>query len=120
MKRRTLLILGGMVFIVAVAYAVHKHFQENKNKEYVNNTVDNDVFESVGKDSAEIDATSTSDVYETREAVVHSVKERHSKAATAMAESLNTICNEVDNDEIVTENSGALNKTSSDLDDLLK
>lgn len=119
MKGRTFLIMGGVVVVSAVAYAVYKHIQNNNNEECVNSTVDNDIFENASNVSVEIHSTSTVDVYETREAVVHSVKERHSEAAAAMAESLNTVFNEANNDEIVIENSEALNEIGSELDDLL-
>ena len=67
----------------------------------------------------ETNTTVATDVYKTREAVVHSVRERHSEAAKTMDKSLNTIFNDFEND-IVIENNYAFGEISGDLDDLLK
>ena len=124
MEGRTFLIIGGIIVAVLVAYEVYKHFCKPTNKECEKEPVVKDDFRTAHdasvSASSETHSASAADVYETRETVVHSVRERHSEAAKAMEESLNTIFSDSENDEILTENSQTLGKTSSDLGDLLK
>lgn len=121
MKGRIFLVLGGLAVAGYVAYEVYKHLQKTKTDEY-GSDIKSDEDVSIGSETSsdgDTASASTSDVYETRAEVVHTVKERHNEAAMAMKESLNTIFKESDED-VITENSEALNKMSSELDDLLK
>lgn len=124
MKGSTFLIIGGIVVAGVVAYEVYKHFYKPTNKKCEKEPVVKDVFRTAHDASesafSETQTASADDLYKTRETVVHSVRERHSEAAKAMEESLNTIFSASENDEIVTENSRALGETSNDLGDLLK
>lgn len=121
MKGRTFLIIGGIVITGVVAYEVYKHFCKPTNEECEKEPLAKDDF-CATHDAAESVAhrASATDVYEARETVGHAVRERHSEAAKAMEESLNTIFMDSDNNETVTENSESLEKTSSELGDLLK
>lgn len=122
MKGFKYLIVGGIIVAGVVAYEIYKHFHVSDDNNGVNEKSEKDD-SFVVKDNniiSEPYASSGEKVYEEREAVVSSVKERHSEAAKAMEDSLNTIFREIGNEDIVTENSDALNKTSGDLEDLLK
>lgn len=124
MKGQSFLIIGGIVVVGVVAYEAYKHFCRPTSDECKKRTVKKDDLYTAHNDSemssAEVHTSSDTDVYETRESVVHSVRERHCEAAKAMEESLNTIFSDSENPEIVTENSQTLEETSSDLDDLLE
>lgn len=121
MKGRIFLVLGGLAVAGFVAYEVYKHLQSDKTNEYGSSIENDGTVKKDGESPCDEDTTSASasDIYETRATVVHTVKERHSEAVMAMKESLNTIFNESDED-VITENSETLDKTSSELDDLLK
>lgn len=122
MKCRTFLIIGGVVVAGIVVYEVYKHLCNRKDECVDTKTESEDSTPSVQEEflSAEALKGSTTDIYETREAVVSTVKERHCEAAEVLQESLNTIFNESEIENIVTKNSDALEKTGSELDDLLK
>lgn len=122
MRTHTLLVITGIVIAGAVAYTTYRHFYKTKNEDRKKGSAPNGGINNApdAPISEKVHTSPTTDVYETREAVAHSVRERHSAAAKAMEESLNTIFNDSKNDDIVTENSQILTETSSDLDDLLK
>lgn len=124
MKERIFLIIAGIVVTGVVAYKICRHFCKTtcedckkKSTSNENDSVHNAPHIST---SEETQTPTVTDVYKTRDAVVHSVRERHGEAAKAMEQSLNTIFNDSENDDIVTENSQTLRETRSDLDDLLK
>jgi hypothetical protein len=122
MKKRIFLIMAGIVAASVGAYRVCRRLGKTMSKECNKKSTSNDsVHNTQDVSTSEETYTSTAaDVCETREVVVHSVRERHSEAAKAMEQSLNTVFNDSINDDIVTENSQTLGKTSGDLDDLLK
>lgn len=122
MKGFKFLIVGGIIAAGVVAYEIYKHFHISDDNNGVNEKSEKDDSFAVKDDNIipEPYASSGEKVYEEREAVVSSVKERHYEAAKAMEDSLNTIFRETGNEDIVTENSDALNKTGGDLEDLLK
>ena len=121
MKGSKFLIIGGIVVAGVVAYELYKHYHSakdtcsatSKNEDYIS---------PMQKDSPVVHSSEepVSDVFETKETVVASVKERHYEAARVMEESLNTIFKENNEEDIVSENSDALNQTNNDLNDLLK
>ena len=122
MKTQTFFIIAGIAATGVVAYTVWRYYCATKNEDYqkvsdynggINDTPDTAVSEGAYAPTATY-------VYETREAVAHSVRDRHSEAASIMKQSLNTIFNDPENDDVETENSQVLRETSSDLDDLLK
>lgn len=120
MKGSKILIIGGIVVAGIVAYELYKHYHSAKDT-YNTPTKDEDYTSPVQKDSpVHSPEEPTSDVFETKETVVASVKERHYEAAKAMEESLNTIFKDSDEEAIISENSDALNQTGNNLKDLLK
>lgn len=121
MKSNKILIIGGLVVAGVIAYELYKHYHSVKDTCEANTKDEDSIFSKQG-DNPPVDssATPTSDVFETKETVVASVKERHYEAAKVMEESLNTIFKENDEETIVSENSDTLHQTSSDLNDLLK
>lgn len=121
MKGSKILIIGGIVVAGVVAYELYKHYHSAKDT-YNTNPKDEDYTSPVQKDSPMVHSSeeSASDVFETKETVVASVKERHYEAAKVMEESLNAIFKDDDEEVIISENSDALNQTSNDLNDLLK
>ena len=115
MKGNRILIVGGLVVAGVIAYELYKHYKSLKGSyEVSTQDADNDI------PPVDSSAKPASDIYETKDTVVGSVKERHYEAARVMEESLNTIFKENDEDTIVSENSDTLCKTSGDLNDLLK
>ena len=122
MKKRTFLVAAVIVITGVVAYKVCRYLYKTTSKECNKKSTSNDsVHNAPDVSTSEETYTSTAtDACETREAVVHSVRERHTEAAKAMEQSLNTVFNDSKNDDIVTENSQTLGEISSDLDDLLK
>jgi len=121
MKGSKILIIGGIVVAGVVAYELYKHYRSVKDI-CETNPKDEDYASPIQTDSPIVDSSEepASDAFETKEAVVASVKERHYEAARVMEESLNTIFKENNEEVIVSENSDALNQTSNDLNDLLK
>lgn len=121
MKGSIFLIIGGLVVAGVVAYELCKHYHSIKDICEAN-PKDEDTTSPIRKDSSEVHYSEVpaSDIFETKETIVASVKERHCEAAKVMEESLNTIFKENDEEVIGSENSDALNQTSSDLNDLLK
>lgn len=121
MKGNKILIVGGLVVAGVIAYELYKHYQSLKGS-YEVSTQDADNAIPKQNDIPPVDSSAkpASDIYETKDTVVGSVKERHYEAARVMEESLNTIFKENDEDTIVSENSDTLCKTSGDLNDLLK
>lgn len=126
MKGQTVLIIGGIVISGMISYEIYKHFSKFTDKECKkklrpkNNSLRSVVHNSSELESPGTHTSSCTKVYEAREAVVHSVRERHGKAAKAMEESLNTIFNDSEDGAVVTENDQALEETSNDLNNLLK
>ena len=122
MKKCIFLIIAGIVAVGVAAYKVCRPFCKTVSEDCQKEPISNDNIHNVSdvSKSEEPHTPTVTDVYEARKAVVHSVRERHSEGAKAMEKSLNTIFNDSKNDNIVTENSQALGKISSDLDDLLK
>lgn len=121
MKTHAFLIIAGIVATGVVAYTACRHFCKAKNEDCKKDSVPNGGINNAADApiSEEVHASTTTDVYETRTAIAHSVRGRHREAANAMEQSLNTIFNDSE-DDAETENSQVLRKTSSDLDDLLK
>ena len=121
MKKRTFLVIAAIVVAGVVAYKICRYLCRTTSKERNKKSTSNDsVHNAPDVSTSEETYTSTAtDACETREAVVHSVRERHTEAAKAMEQSLNTVFNDSKNDDIVTENSQTLGEISSDLDDLL-
>lgn len=121
MKGSKILFIGGLVVVGVVAYELYKHYHSAKDT-FNTSPKDEDYASPMQKDSSMVYSFEEpdSDTFETKEAVVASVKERHYEAARVMEESLNTIFKENSEEEIVSENSDALNQTSNDLNDLLK
>jgi len=121
MKGGKILIIGGLVVAGVIAYEIYKHYHSSKDS-YEVSTSDVDSATPRQNDNPPVDSSTkpASDIYETKDTVVTSVKERHYEAARVMEESLNTIFRENDEETIVSENSDTLSKTSSDLNDLLK
>lgn len=122
MKERIFLIIGGFIVVGVIAYEVYKHFQNIKDNynEKKPITEDDSYTAQAASLYSEPYTASATDVYETREDVAGSVKERHNEAAKAMKESLNNIFRENEYKDILTENSKILDKTSKALGDLLK
>ena len=122
MKERIFFIIGGFAVVGVIAYEVYKHFHNIKDgcNESKLLTEDGSCTAQVDHLSSESYTASDIDVYETREAVVGAVKERHYEAAKAMEESLNNIFKENEYEDILTEHSEILDKTSDALGDLLK
>ena len=123
MKKRTFLVAAVIVITGVVAYKVCRYLYKTTSKECNKKSTSNDDSVHNAADvatSEEIYTSTDTDVYGTREAVVHSIRKRHSEAAKAMEQSLNIVFNDSENDDIVTENSQIFGETSSDLDDLLK
>lgn len=121
MKGSKILIIGGLVVAGVVAYELYKHYRSVKDTCETKHK-DVDYTSPMRKDSSTVHSSEApaSDVFETKETVVDSVKERHFEAARVMEESLNTIFKENDEEVIISENSDVLNQTSNDLNDLLK
>lgn len=120
MKDSKFLIVGGLVVAGVIANAIYKQYCSAKES-YEASPSDVDDASPKQKNNLPLDSSAkpTSDIYETKEAVITSVQERHYEAAKIMEESLRTIFKE--NDEtIATETSDTLNQTSRDLKDLLK
>lgn len=118
MKGSKFFIIGSLVVVGVIVYKMCKHFYSIKDSRKVNihNYKDN----SCSKKDMSSPTVSSTDIYDTKEEVVGSVKERHFEAAKAVEESLSTIFNEIEEKTIVTENSESLDKASNDLNDLLK
>lgn len=121
MKGSKFLIIGGIVVAGVVAYELYKHYRSAKDTCNAN-PKNEDYISPMQKDSPVVHSSEepVSDVFETKETVVASVKERHYEAARVMEESLNTIFKENNEEDIVSENSDALDQTNNDLNDLLK
>ena len=121
MKGSKFLIIGGIVVAGVVAYELYKHYRSAKDT-CNTNLKNEDYISPMQKDGPVVHSSEepVSDVFETKETVVASVKERHYEAARVMEESLNTIFKENNEEDIVSENSDALNQTNNDLNDLLK
>lgn len=122
MRTHTLLVITGIVITGVAAYTTYRHFCKTKNEDCKKESAPNGGINNApdAPISEEVHSTTTTDVYETREAVAHSVRGRHRDATYAMEQSLNTIFNNSENDNTETENSQVLRKTSSEFDDLLK
>ena len=118
MKGSKFLIIGGIVVAGVVAYELYKHYHSEKDTCRAT-PKDEDYISPMQKDSLVVHS-SEEPVSETKETVVASVRERHYEAARVMEESLNTIFKENNEEDIVSENSDALNQTNNDLNDLLK
>ena len=121
MKGTKFLIIGGIIVAGVVAYELYKHYHSAKDTCRAT-PKDEDYISPMQKDSPVVHSSEepVSDVFETKETVVASVRERHYEAARVMEESLNTIFKENNEEDIVSENSDALNQTNNDLNDLLK
>lgn len=117
-----LIIVGGLIVTVAIAYEIYKHLHDADDGQKTGKSfTEDDLYTPPDASPAsEAHAGTVTDVYEAKDTAVASVKERHFEAAKAMEESLNTIFKENDPENIVTENDETLRKTSDDLDDLLK
>ena len=122
MKKRTFLVAAVIVITGVVAYKVCRYLYKTTSKECNKKSTSNDSVHNAPDvaTSEEIYTSTDTDVYGTREAVVHSIRKRHSEAAKAMEQSLNIVFNDSENDDIVTENSQTYGETSSNHDDLLK
>lgn len=121
MKGSKILIIGGLVVAGVIVYEIYKHHHSSKGF-YEVSTSDADGATPKQNDNPPVDSSTkpASDIYETKDTVVASVKERHDEAARVIEESLKTIFKENDEESVASENSDTLSKTSSDLDDLLK
>ena len=121
MKGSKFLIIGGIFVAGVVAYELYKHYHSEKDTCRAT-PKDEDYISPMQQDSPVVHSSEepVSDVFETKETVVASVRERHYEAAQVMEESLNTIFKENNEEDIVSENSDALNQTNNDLNDLLK
>lgn len=119
---KLLIIAGGLVAAGVIAYEIYKHLHDvddgyNSDKSIAE---DDSCTSQNAAPASEAHAGTVADIYEAKEAAVDSIIERHSEAAKAMEESLNTIFKDNDPENIVTENDESLRKTSDDLNDLLK
>ena len=119
MKGYKFLIVGGIIFAGVVVYELYKHLHVANNNHNENETSPKDDSFTTQESNpvSEPYVSSGTNVYEEREAVVN---ERHYEAVKVMEESLNTIFKESDDEGIVTENGEVLDKTSDELEDLLK
>lgn len=121
MNGSKILMIGGIVVTGVVIHKLYKRYQSAKDTD-TTPTKDKEYTSPVQKDTP-MDhsfAEPVSDVLETKETVVSSVKERHHEAAESMEESLNTIFKENDEEATISENSETLEETSNALNDLLK
>ena len=122
MKTHTFYVIAGIIITGVVAYSACRHFCKAQNEDCKKDSASSGGINNAPDvpASEEVHAPTTTDIYGTREAIAYSVRGRHREAANAMEQSLNTIFNDSENDDIETENSQVLRETSSGLDDLLK
>ena len=121
MKSSKILIVVGLVVAGVIAYEFYKHYRSLKDTHEADTQDEDNILSKRNTDLPVDSATKpASDIYETKNAVVASVKERHYEAAKVTEESLNTIFKEKDEEHIVSENSDTLNQTRGALDELLK
>ena len=122
MKKSRFLVVGFLISIGVMALGIYKSFFVKKDNHQEDTFCSNDESCSFELDDFSTDfyATPVTDVNETKEAVVSSIKERHEEASKVMEEALNTIFKENDDEIIITENSDTLNQMSNTLKDLLK
>jgi len=109
MKGSMVLVIGGVIVVGIAAYVIYKKLQPSKE-------------EQPQQSSAPIrkEAPVTSDFVQTKEDAASAIKSRHIEASQIINESLQTIFNEKDIENVKTENSETLDKIDDDLDDLLK
>lgn len=95
MKGSKFLIIGGIFAAGLIVYEIYKHCYSKKDncRGNIPNRKDNAVPNQNNNPPAESSVMPASDIYETKEAVANSIKERHYEAAKAIEESLNTIFN---------------------------
>jgi hypothetical protein len=117
MKGGTFIVVGGLVLAGVAGYIIYKQLTRTKsgddNKEPQHKTMSNEGDTTVT--TTEIN-TEFSDI---KDNSATSVNARHYAALQTIKESLTNITGK-DEEVIVTDNSATLDKTSSDLDDLLK
>lgn len=109
MKGSIALVIGGVVVVGIAAYVIYKQLQPTKEEpsQQSNTPV-------CKKEPA------TSDYTQVKEDAASAIKDRHVEAAQVINESLQTIFNEKDIENVETENGETLDKIDDALDDLLK
>ena len=111
MKGSIVLVIGGVVVVGAAAYVIYKRLKSQTE----------DQAEKVTAPIPKAESTVTStDFSQVKEDAVTTIKDRHSEAAQVINESLQTIFNEENAEEVITKNNELLNKIDDDLDNLLK
>ena len=109
MKGSIALVIGGVVVVGIAAYVIYKRLQPAKEEQSQQSNT------PVRKEGP-----TTSDFTQVKEDAASAIKDRHVEAAQVINESLQTIFNEKDVENVKTENSETLDKIDDDLDDLLK
>lgn len=117
MKGGTFIVLGGLVLAGVAGYIVYKQLTGTKNrddnKEQQHKTMANE------GDTIVTPTERSTEFSDIKDKSANSVNTRHYAASQTIKESLTNITCK-DEEDIVTDNSATLDKTSSDLDDLLK
>ena len=109
MKGSIALVIGGAVVVGIAAYIIYKQLQSSKEEQPLQRNT------PVSKEEP-----TTSDFTQVKEDAASAIKDRHVEAAQVINESLQTIFNEKDIENVETENSETLDKIDDALDDLLK
>lgn len=115
MKGPTLLVIGSLVFVGVVAYTVHKRKKDRARFASTPEAV-------IGHPNSDMphNFASASDLRTGKETVVASIQERHREAAETLENSLNTIFNDSDSDDVVSDNSETLERIGNGFNDILK
>ena len=103
------------MLVGVVAYAVYK---QRKDEARIISVREAETMEL--KPKGHPDAAPAPDFRTEKETVVAVIQERHREAAETMEDSLHTIFNDSDSDDVVSENSEALERIGTGLDDILK
>lgn len=111
MKGSIVLVIGGVVVVGAAAYVIYKHLKSQTEDQAEKVTA------PFPKDEPTVTSTDFSQV---KEDAATTIKDRHSEAAQVINESLQTIFDRENAEEVITENSESLDKIDDDLDNLLK
>lgn len=120
MKENTILVIGGIVILGFVAYAIYKCHQSS-----ISNHFDDTPSPDISKGRTDVDSSHVADKHfsdfaQTKENAATAIKGTHEEAARIVKESLETIYDNKPKENAKTENRESLEKIGDDLDSLLK